>query len=383
MTAVNLKKKGLFIINSLEGGGAEKVFLNLVRLISLDDTKAYNIEVVLLDIKHEAYILPSDIKVHRLSKNKIFGFCKLFCLILKLKPDFTLSFLTRSNFISVFYSIVFNYVTFISERSNTKNRIRGNCKFLKKFIIKFIYSKATKIICCSVGVERGLINYLKINNEILTTINNPYNIKKLEQLASVHYELGEKYIVGIGRLTKTKGFVDLISAFSKLDTCIRLKILGDGPEIKNLLKLTLQLGISERVDFLGFVDNPYTIVKNSEFYVLSSYTEGFPNTLVEAMALAKPVISTNCPDGPNEILDYDVDIKEGSVVKANYGLIINTGDINAMHSAMNMLILDKNLYAHYEKKSLERASCYSEDIFYSKFKNIIESKIKCPDVAPK
>jgi glycosyltransferase involved in cell wall biosynthesis len=111
-------------------------------------------------------------------------------------------------------------------------------------------------------------------------------------------------MTGAGRLTRQKDFATLLRAFALVlkRRPVRLLLLGDGPERKRLESLAAELGISAVVDFYGFVANPFPFIARSDLFVLSSAWEGFGNVLVEAMALGVPVVSTDCPSGPREIL---------------------------------------------------------------------------------
>ena len=87
-------------------------------------------------------------------------------------------------------------------------------------------------------------------------------------------------------------------------TPVRLMILGDGPEKEKLTHLAFQMGLSKDVAFLGFQENPFKYMKKASVFVLSSLQEGFGNVIIEAMACGAPVISTNCPTGPGEIIQH-------------------------------------------------------------------------------
>jgi len=116
----------------------------------------------------------------------------------------------------------------------------------------------------------------------------------------------DRVILGAGRFTAQKGFDVLIRAFrtilGRIPDC-RLVIVGDGPDRGKLEGLVRDLGLAERVDLPGYTKNPYSFMKNADLYVLSSRYEGLAMTLIEAMALGTPVVSTDCPSGPAEVLD--------------------------------------------------------------------------------
>lgn len=136
-------------------------------------------------------------------------------------------------------------------------------------------------------------------------------------------------IVAAGRLTRQKDFATLLRAFAQMrerSSC-RLLVLGEGPERARLVCLANELDIADSVDFLGFVENPFPYIRQASLFVLSSAWEGFGNVLVEAMALGTPVVSTDCPSGPREILQNGV-----------FGPLVKVGDPAALAGAMTRAI---------------------------------------------
>jgi len=132
-------------------------------------------------------------------------------------------------------------------------------------------------------------------------------------------------IIGIGRLTRQKDFGTLIRAFAEVRKRIpsRLLILGEGEDRRSLEQLCQSLGISDDVDFPGFVVNPHAFLARAAVFVLSSRWEGLGNVLVEALAAGIPVVSTDCPNGPSEILDH-----------GRYGQLVPVEDSAAMAEAI-------------------------------------------------
>src|SRR5690606_12307266 len=112
-------------------------------------------------------------------------------------------------------------------------------------------------------------------------------------------------ILGVGRLAWEKDFPTLIKAFAKVKAQMncRLIILGEGNLRKELEFLIESLGLEESVQLPGFVENPFAWMSRASLFVLSSVSEGLPNALIQAMACGTPVVSTNCPSGPNEIME--------------------------------------------------------------------------------
>ncbi len=132
-------------------------------------------------------------------------------------------------------------------------------------------------------------------------------------------------VLGIGRLTKQKEFVTLLRSFAQVRThcAARLMVLGEGEDRLSLEALINDLGLSECVALPGFVKNPYPYLRAASVFALSSAWEGLPTVLIEALALGTPIVSTNCPSGPSEILNG-----------GQHGALIPVGDSEAMADAI-------------------------------------------------
>lgn len=203
-------------------------------------------------------------------------------------------------------------------------------------LIGFTYPQADRIVTVSEGVANDLVKATGIAREKITRINSPVVLPEFINKAinepPPHHWLEQNseisVIVACGRLGTQKNFRMLLRAFAKLreNKLARLIILGEGPERAKLQKLIRKLGIHKDVALPGFASNPYTAFCHADLFVLSSDYEGFPGVLVEALACGCPVVSTNCPSGPDEILDG-----------GRYGELVPVGDDEAMAKAMQTL----------------------------------------------
>jgi glycosyltransferase involved in cell wall biosynthesis len=203
-------------------------------------------------------------------------------------------------------------------------------------LVKFWYPRADWVVAVSRGVQRDLLRYTRVSPERVALIYNPTYTHRLLELREQPVEHpwfapGEPPVVlGVGRFYPQKDFATLLRAFAKVraNRLVRLVILGEGPLRSELEALAHQLGITEHVSMPGFVENPFAYMRRAAVFVLPSQYEGLPNVLIQAMACGCPVVSTNCPSGPEDILD-----------NGKYGHLVPVGDAEAMARAI-LRVLD-------------------------------------------
>jgi glycosyltransferase involved in cell wall biosynthesis len=177
--------------------------------------------------------------------------------------------------------------------------------------MRFAYARADHCVTVSQAAAEDLRELASLSPDEVTAIYNPTLIEDVFERASEPvdhpwFDADEPpVLLGVGRLTGQKDFETLIRAFDEFVETneARLVILGEGEERDRLEALTKTLGVEDAVDLHGFVDNPYSFMKRADLFVLSSRYEGMPNVLVEAAALETPVVATDCPSGPRELLN--------------------------------------------------------------------------------
>ncbi|MEX2479573.1 MAG: glycosyltransferase [Gammaproteobacteria bacterium] len=207
---------------------------------------------------------------------------------------------------------------------------RPHLRFVPR-IARRLYPRADAIVGVSEGVARDLCALLGLASEKVSTIYNPVVTASMAEqaIAPVPHPwfaaAGTPVILGVGKLKRQKDFVTLIEAFAlaRGQRDLRLLILGEGPRRTALSELIDQRGLSTCVELIGFQANPYAFMSRAALFVLSSAWEGFGNVLVEAMACGCPVVSTDCPSGPAEIL-----------AAGRYGRLVPVGDADALARAM-------------------------------------------------
>jgi glycosyltransferase involved in cell wall biosynthesis len=177
-------------------------------------------------------------------------------------------------------------------------------------LIKWLYPRAEALVGVSDGVSRDLEQRLGLPPWSVHTIYNPIVDGRLHQMAAEPAEHpwlagdGPPVLLAVGRLARQKDYATLLAAFAMLRKrrTVRLLILGEGSERPHLQQLCNTLGIAGDVALPGTTTNPYACMARAAALVLSSRFEGLPTVLVEALACGCPVVSTDCPSGPSEIL---------------------------------------------------------------------------------
>lgn len=367
------KIKILFVLPDLGGGGAERTVVNIVSNLDRD-----RFEPILVLCKMKGLyvdILPSDLKVIDLNVSHVTqALSKLIVLLRSLKPDILFSTLTHMNIIAILAKLLSLHNTKVIVReANTFSEVLRHSQNVKvkllPYIIRYLYNRADKIVFLSKGSFadfRSIFNKIEVDKMVV--IYNPVNIqhisdKKLEAIEE-SWNNGIRKIITVGRLTKQKGHEFLLKAFKIVIQEINdlnLVILGEGEEKENLIKLADVLGIGDKVKFLGFKANPYKYIAHSDVFVLSSLYEGFGNVILEAMACGVPVISTDCPYGPGEIIQDEIN-----------GLLVPPMDVHSMANAILKVLKDRELAARLRENGYERVKKFEVSKIIEEYSSLFE-----------
>ena len=336
------RKKVAIFLPSLMGGGAEKVMVILANSLI---ERGISVDLVLVNATGP-YLKNVDSKVNVVnldSARQITSLIPLINYIKSQKPKIMLSVLTSANIIAIFARI-FSRTSFklvISERAVTSLAVKDNKLLIAKvfpFLMRLAYPFADAIVAVANGVKRDLIQNYKVPGNKIKVIYNPVVTDELISLSQEEFyhqwfqDNNVPVIVAVGRLTSQKNFKLLINAFAKVSEILdsRLVILGEGEMRGELEALVDDLNIGSKVELPGFAGNPYVWLKNASLFVLSSDYEGLPGTLIQAMACGVPVVSTNCPSGPDEILE-----------NGKWGRLVPTGNLSALETAIIQTLQDK------------------------------------------
>jgi glycosyltransferase involved in cell wall biosynthesis len=338
-----VKKRIVFLINSIGAGGAERVLDHLLRASGIR-AERYDVHLVLLDQEPEERTLPDFPTKHVLDGRG--GLTRsawqLRRLLRRLKPDLCVSFLVRANICNVLAAPL-GMRTILCERMHLSLHIKERYSGLRLRIARLIpwllYRRADLVLGVSHGVRRDLINAFGVPENKARTIYNPYDIRRIEEEAQFQPEMSlpSKFMISSGRLVPGKNFDMLIEAYRRSGVTAPLIILGDGPERRRLEDQISASGLGGRVRLAGFHRNPFPAVARASVFILASRTEGFPNAVAEAMALGVPVIATDCPSGPAELLGGACSLFGPSIVEAEGGLLVRNADCDALTEALQLL----------------------------------------------
>ena len=260
------------------------------------------------------------------------------------KPDAVLSALTHANLAVLVAAQRANKGPriIVAEHNSTKMLMHGNKlpkRMLKRYMIRKFYPRADDIVLVSRDMRPDFAKFISLPVERFTPIHNPIiPPPSLDPAYQIHPWLQEKttpVVVGAGRLSTQKDFGTLIKAFDKMRdrTSARLVIFGEGPDREKLEKLRGDLGLEDRVDLPGFVSNLSAELAASDLFAMSSLWEGLPMVLLEALAVGTPVVCTDCPTGPDEILESG---KWGRLVPMNDPSALARGIFSALESPLEI-----------------------------------------------
>lgn len=303
-------KKICFVIPNLGGGGAERVALHLLNNLNL---KKYDLTLIIMYKDKGDYLdkLRKEVKVEFLNVARIrFGILAIFKILKKSNFDLVMVFSEEIMiFLGIFVASFIKKTVFINRHLSVF--LKEKKSTFRKYCLKLAYKNYDKVISQSKDMTESLLRNKLVSEDKITEINNPIDFKNLEMLSNkqekLEFDKKSKNIIAVGRLFYQKGFDILINSMQSLkNENIKLFILGEGPERKNLEKMIKDFQLENKVFLIGRKSNPYVYMKNADLFILSSRFEGFPNVLLEANACGCYAICNNSPGGINEIIQENM-----------------------------------------------------------------------------
>jgi len=317
LSYISSRRRVFFVLHRPAGGGAERVMLDVFGAL---DRRRFAPELVFLKTDRGPYqeMWAEDMPVHNLQgQNSSTIVPRLAQLIRGRSPDVILSTLFKNNLVTIIAAKLSGQdVGVVLRQANNPtlalNQARNSVvAYAKKRIYALAYPHADHFVAISQGIKDDMVNSFRIPGDRISVIHNPVDIDRITRMARcgvMHPWLqagsSTPVLVAAGRLVEQKGLDVLLHAFAiaAQSTPARLIVLGRGVLRDQLLSLSGQLGVSDHVDFAGFQANPYSFMRNSQLFVLSSRWEGLGLVILEAMATGTPVVATDCPFGPGELV---------------------------------------------------------------------------------
>jgi glycosyltransferase involved in cell wall biosynthesis len=301
---------------TLHGGGAEKMLLHVAGEL---ENRGFDVDLIIGEKTGELLShIPDNVQLVDLDAGRIANTLLPLTLYLRReKPDRLLSTINTANVVAILASkLSMSPTGTVIRMPNTEFKKtpphRNNLmKNIEAKLIKWTYPHAGKIIAISKGSKQATLGAIpKVSETDVRVIYNPvlrggFEEKMREEISESWYPDATEVILGVGRLVDQKDFSTLLRAFAELEGNRKrsLVILGKGPNREHLSTLASELGILSDVYLPGFVDNPFKFMRHARLFALTSRFEPFGNVLVETMACGTPVVSTDCPFGPSEILE--------------------------------------------------------------------------------
>ena len=309
-----------FFLHDLRGGGVERISVHLANAMR---RMGHAVTLVLVNkCGNPAYFdaINPEIPVVELPQKRTltsaFGFRQY---IQRHKPDLIISALTHIN-VSTLLSVKFMkskpHIFVIEHNHQIERQLNGKVENLGLAVrlafrlVPYLYPDADTVGAVSDGIRKSLSTAIKIPRERINVLNNPVKIPKADELSNrstVPTQLSAQqipFILGVGALSFEKNFSLLIEAFKRVrrKRPLKLIIAGEGPKRPELERQARDTGYENDIHLPGFVDDPYALMREAKLLALTSKWEGLPTVLIEAMALGRSVVATDCPSGPSEIL---------------------------------------------------------------------------------
>ena len=374
---MNKKKKILVVAKSIDGGTGT-FLLSLLKIQDVDP----NIEIKALVLEKPSYRRVKKSKIKFLHSSNYYPqkyelnlshsynfFTEIFKIkreINKLSPQLVLSVDVHANLIVSIIKAIFlgRFNVILTTHINLEDTLSAKSShILRLFIsrlITFFYNKADRLVFISKDLGKNFKRGFKINRKI-DIINYGITLGKRKNPRS----WDRKTIVTLGRLVEQKDYGILINAFSgviKDKNQARLWIVGDGPLKLELKNLAHSKGLDSMVSFLGWKNSVKDVLSKADIYVSSSKREGFGYGIIEAMSYGLPIVSTDAPFGPKEILG-----------NGKYGILVPVGDKKAIKNNLNKLLEDRKEYLKYSNLSIQRVKDFSEKKMLDQYVDLLNS----------
>ncbi|WP_149277093.1 glycosyltransferase [Pareuzebyella sediminis] len=298
------KIKICFVIPSLRAGGAERVMSFLAEHI---DKKTFSSELLIIESEKDKSYEIKDIPITYLNKNRVRdGIWAIAKHLKRNKVDIAVSSMGHVNTLMAILSIFSNKTKFVGREAivrSATNKVQGLPLYptpLSKLIYKVQMRYLDAIICQSNDMRDDLYKNYGFPNDKLITLNNPithqFRLKKNRKRNDIIQ------LITVGRFAIQKGHLRLLKALSRYNMPFHYTMIGSGEGHEKIFAFIDEHGLSDKITHVPFTDNVQQYLEKSDLYLLGSYVEGFPNSLLEACAVGTPVLAFKAPGGIDEII---------------------------------------------------------------------------------
>ena len=378
------RKNLLLIVPTLRLGGQERVAVNTAEILN----ETYNVTMVIFDSREAIYLpncelielqLPAKSGAFNKAKNVFHRVVALKKLKKEREIDVSLSFGKTANLAN----------TLSKTQGKTISAVHAYAGVTQGVLNRIIYRFSDCVVGCSKKICSDIIQCFPEYENKVECVENPYDQKTIWAQGNETVEdftFGAHVVVAHGRLNEVKNHQRLIKSFSLVVQEIsdaQLLVIGEGEMRPELEELIRRYNVEKNVSLLGFRKNPFAYLEKSTVYALTSYSEGFPNALVEAMFFL-PVISVDCKSGPREILsDGVIDQVCDGIEEADYGILVSpakkrewnpelTDDDRFLASAILSVLNDPEKRQRMKEKARLRAEQFSYENYREKLIKILE-----------
>ena len=361
-------KKIIFYISSLAKAGAQRVILNLTESLL---AKGHRVTIVTTAKVENEYELPkgaerilSDLSEEEITSGRITNFKRRFGKLRGIwkqeQPDVIVSFIGKNNFMAILTAWGLKVPVLVSVRGEPMEEYYNK---LLRFLAKYLFRKADGII---LQTEDSKDFFPKKTTKKAVVLPNPLNPAFMQE---VYQGEKEKKIVMVGRVDSNKNqkmVIDAFSAIAKDYPEYRLEIWGDGEDYSKLREHIASLHLESQIVMPGATKHVKEKIEKASLYILSSNTEGMPNSLMEAMALGLCCISTDCPcGGPKTLIQNGVN-----------GILVPVKDVEAMRKAMERVLKNPEEAKRLGQNALQIRNTLSPENVNAQWEEYLVSKSK-------
>ncbi len=364
----------LVISPSLGIGGRERIAINTVRCL---ENLGYRVILVLFQRRDIEYPFSGeridlDVPARRGFFGKIVAQIQRSRKIFRLRKQYNISFV---------YSLgeaanLTNVLSGLTHRGKTIVAIHGFGEIREDILNRFIFSRADRVVCISQDMRYHLLSLYPDCRKV-TVIENGYELPDLKQMPLA--PSASLRLVAMGRLDRSKGVKRLIERVAILRISIpgvSWTIIGDGEQREDLSTLAQRQGLEQTIHFSGYLTDPFPVLQEQDVYALTSYSEGFPNALIEAMHCGLPIVAVDCRSGPREILSeaYIPEPIQG-IQEEKYGVLVEStpeGFEERFAQAVAQLWKDPERMTYYREEGPKRANVFSLERYQEKLKRLLE-----------